>query len=327
MLNLSSQTNYPPKYYLALKSSDSTIWQEKWQTMFWEIKDRYNHIKFEKFPESLENDRGKLFKLYQDSIKVASNNNIEKANILILPGTVTSHRSFMHRDFRVIKQYLDIVSKKSNLTNNSFNPLMFCSYTTNYNRYQEAILHDTYKTLDRQYFSPSIQKFTYNYVIPKLLNSQKFVLLAHSVGGKEVYMVENAAKRILSKDYKFSQKEITKIFDNVRAVLYGYAPNISKPSEGFKKLIVLSSSDQGILIPRSLHSSIYKEKYCKKDFSILKFKNNEDILFLGHSSSLEVFDNQFNRDGHRLPHYLHSVEHLPGEVQDYLYKFFLHTIE
>lgn len=312
--------NYYPKYYLALKSQDHEKWKDKWQSMLWGLKAKYSHIDWDAFPNVSPEDSGKFFRATSNNhlLVKATESEIINSKVWFLPGTVTAGRDFMLRDLKFVLEGLrDSVSQSQTL--------IFASYISNKQRYAEA-MH--YGLNVKNYFSYSIEKFVREYFIPRILKNPSLIFITHSVGGKEIFMIENAARVILINEYKFTIEKVKKIFKCVKAILFGNAPNICrKNSISFGKIIILSASDQGLLIPGKLYDILYKKKNTEKKYTIIHYDTNELIVFLGHDSSIESFNNQINGDGHRLPHYIESIKRLPQPVFSMLKEYIFDEIK
>ncbi len=134
-------------------------------------------------------------------------------------------------------------------------------------------------------------------------------------------MIENAARRILFNEYDYSIEIVEKLFSNITAVCVGYATDVNNlPDLRFKKIVLLSASDQGLFIPKSLYFKIYRPIICNRPFTAFKVDEYETLIFLGHQSSVEILDGKLNHDGHRLPHYLKAVnKNVPHTVFRYLH--------
>ena len=312
------QDLYPAQYYLTLKSTDFNKWKERWECMLWENpKDEYSHLPFENFPESEINDRGQFFKLNESDLHnpiKASEEEIEEANIWVLPGALSTSRHGMSSTLEYIKTFF--------CDNNCHfwhgNSLIFCPYSTGEKRYEEAIV---YNHNPKEYYSSKIEKFVRKYFIPRLIRERKLAFITYSVGSKELAMIENAARQILFNEYDYSIEIVEKLFSNITAVCVGYATDINNlPDLRFRKIVLLSASDLGLFIPKSLYFKIYRPIICNRPFTAFKVDEHETLIFLGHQSSVEILDGKLNHDGHRLPHYLKAVnKNVPHTIFKYLH--------
>lgn len=172
-----------------------------------------------------------------------------------------------------------------------------------------------------KYYSKSIERFVRKYLLPRMLKEEKLFFITYSVGGKELAMMENAARHILIEEYGYPSQMVEKLFNTVAALCIGYAPDINHLTElSFKKIILLSASDQGLLISKSLYDKIYTHQICNRPFSVFNLSKNEVLLFLGHQSSIVLLDGKLNHDGHRFPHYLEAMDKvIPNSIFNYLH--------
>ena len=114
---------------------------------------------------------------------------------------------------------------------------------------------------------------------------------------------------------------VQKLFQSITAVCIGYATNIDNlPEIRFKKIVLLSASDQGLFIPQSLYFKMYKAPICNRPFTAFKVDKYETLIFLGHQASVEILDGKLNYDGHQLPHYFNAMtKNLPNTLLKYLH--------
>ena len=311
------QDFYPAQYYLNLKSKNHDKWKERWECMLLEPRENYLHLPFEEFSLSEINDRGKFFKLNEgDSYNLikASENEIEEASIWVLPGALSTSRydlSLTLQDINVFFNKINYPLKES--------AVIFCPYSSGENRYTEAM---EYNNNDQsKYYSVKIEKFVRKYLIPRIIKERKLTFIAYSIGGQELAMIENATRYILLNEYNYPITLIQKLFQSVSAICIGYATDIDNlPDLRFRKIVVLSASDQGLFIPQSLYYKLYKVSICNRPFTALKIDQYETLIFLGHQVSIEILDGKLNHDGHRLPHYLDAiVKTLPATIFKYIH--------
>lgn len=313
----SMQVTYPAKYYLTLKSSDFNRWRERWECMLWEKKDEYSHLPFEDFPESESADRGKFFKLNEDDIYnplKTSEKDIDDASIWVIPGALSTSRYGMSITLKDIKSFLS--DNGCNYWNGK--SIIFCPYSSGKQRYIEAM---EYNNDPQKYYSTQIEKFVRKYLIPRIIKEKQLSFITYSVGGKELAMIENAARNILINEYGYPINIVEKLFQAVTAICIGYASDIKNlPELRFNKVVLLSASDQGLFIPKSLYLKIYRPIICNRPFTAFKIDQYETLIFLGHQSSVELLDGKLNHDGHRFPHYLKAMtNNIPQTIFKYLH--------
>lgn len=311
------ESSYPAKYFLSLKSTDHNKWKERWECMLWEPKENYSHLPFDDFPVSDINDRGKFFKLNDNDLHnpiKATEKEIEDSSIWVIPGALSTSKYGMSLTLQDIKK-----------TFNQINPdiwhdkaMIFCPYSTGETRYKEAMEYNNNK---KEYYSFSIEKFTRKYFIPKLIQEKKLSFITYSVGGKELAMIENAARHILLNEYHYPISLVKKLFQAVSAFSIGYATDVDQlPELSFRKITLLSASDQGLFIPKSLYKKIYTKVICNRPFTAFQIDQYETLVFLGHQSSLEILNGKLNHDGHRLSHYLKAMlKNTPNTIFKYLH--------
>lgn len=309
--------NYPAQYYLTLKSSDFNKWKERWECMLWEPKAEYAHLPFDDFPESEILDRGKFFKLNEEDLHKpikASEKEVNEANVWVLPGALSTSKYGMSTTLQDIR----VFCCDSHCNHWQGNTLAFCPYSTGKNRYIEAM---AYNDNPKDFYSPQIEKFVRKYLLPRMIKGKRLSFVTYSVGGKELAMIENAARYILLNEYGYETNIIEALFQNITGVCVGYAPDIKNlPEIRFNKIILLSASDQGLFIPESLYFKIYRPVICNRPFTAFKIDNHDTLIFLGHQSSVEVLDGKLNHDGHRLPHYLKAMNNnIPHTIFKYLH--------
>lgn len=311
------QVTYPAKYYLNLKSSDFNKWKERWECMLWEQKDEYSHLPFEDFPESELADRGKFFKLNEDDafnpIK-ASEKDINDASIWVIPGALSTSKYGMSSTLQDIKSFFS----ESGCHYWNGRSIIFCPYSSGKQRYIEAM---EYNNNPQEYYSAKIEKFVRKYLISRMVKERRLSFVTYSVGGKELAMIENAARDILINEYDYPLNIVEKLFQTVTAICIGYAPDIKNlPELRFNKIVLLSASDQGLFIPKSLYFKIYRPIICNRPFTAFKIDKHETLIFLGHQASVEVLDGKLNHDGHRFPHYLKAMNNnIPQTIFKYLH--------
>lgn len=311
------QNSYPAKYYLNLKSSDFNKWKERWEDMLWEKKDEYSHLPFEDFPESESADRGEFFKLNGDDLSnpfKTSEKDINDSSIWVIPGSLSTSRYGMSSTLQDIKSFFS----GSGCPYWDGKTIIFCPYSSGKQRYIEAM---EYNNNPQKYYSAKIEKFVRKYLIPRIIKEKKLSFITYSVGGKELAMIENAARFILISEYEYPINIVEKLFQTVTAVCIGYAPDIKNiPELRFNKVILLSASDQGLFIPKSLYFKIYRPRVCNRPFTAFKIDQYETLIFLGHQASVEILDGKLNHDGHRLPHYLNAMNNnIPQTIFKYLH--------
>jgi hypothetical protein len=317
VFNSQVQNIYPAKYNLTLKSEDFNKWKDRWESMIWEPKDEYSHLSFEDSNESEVADRGKFFELNDldlDSPFKASEKDIEEANIWVLPGSLSTTRYDMSLTLHDIKTFFC----ENNCNTLHEKALIFCPYSSGKLRYFEAI---EYNANPQEYYSHKIEKFVRKYFLPRLIREKKLAFIAYDIGCKEMAMIENATRHILSNEYKYSNEIVEKLFRTVTAVCVGDANDINNlPDLRFKKVVLLSASDQGLFIPKSLYYKIYNAVVCNRPFTAFKVDKHETLIFLGHQSSVELLEGRLNHDGHKLPHYLKAMnQNLPITIFNYLH--------
>lgn len=308
---------YPAKYYLNLKSSDFNKWKERWECMLWEQKDEYSHLPFEDFPESELADRGKFFKLDEDggdSLLRASEEDIDESPIWVIPGALSTSRYGMLSTLQDVKTFFS--SSSCNYWNGR--GVIFCPFSSGKQRYIEAI---KYNSNPHNYYTAKIENFARKYVIPRIIKEKKVSFITYSIGGKELAIIENAVRDILVNEYHYSTNTVKKLFQTVTAFCIGYAPDIKYlPRLRFNKVVLLSASDQGLFIPKSLYFKIYTPIVCNRPFTAFKIDKHETLIFLGHKASVEVLNGKLNHDGHRFPHYLRAMSNnIPQTIFKYLH--------
>lgn len=319
-----TRASYPAKYYLALHSTDHQKWRERWEVMIVSKRDNYSHLKFDEFPISEPNDRGKFFMVdnvdsehKQNILRTAKSTDIEQSDVWILPGTFGTSREGMLITLQEMSHYLSDVSHKFLNGARYSNPLLFCSDLAGQDRYKEAM---GYLDNPNEYFSKSAERFVRKYLISRVIKGQKTTFITYSIGGKELVLIENALRYLLINEYGYDDNAVQGMFKNIYALCIGHAPEINLNSTvRFSKYIILSASDQCAMIAKSLYTAIYHHKICQRPFSIFRFNDVETVFFLGHQSAVAVLNNKLNHDGHRLPHYLEStIRHLPNSFFTYL---------
>lgn len=298
---------YPAKYFLSLKSSDHDKWKERWECMLWELKDSYAHLPFDSFPISDPSDRGKFFRLVgcddDKNVEKMSVTEVDNSSMWVFPGALGTSRHQIKNVLLDVNKALSKIKKDSQI--DLAEPIIFCPHDTGEERYKEAMYYGKDKG---NYYSAAVEKLVRTYLLPRIINEKTTIILTHSVGGREVSMAENVARYILREEYAYSESLIEQLFQNITAVCIGHASDIEGlPKPRFKKISVLSASDQGLLIPRSLYRRIYTPAFCNRPFSLFNIDKYESIFFYGHQSSVEVLDNKINLDGHRLAHYFQTI--------------------
>lgn len=310
------QVIYPEKCYLNLKSSDFNRWKKIWEHMLWESKDEYSHLQFSDFSGSDLDDRGRFFKLNDDdsyNLFTVSEKDIDDFSVWVLPGVLSTSRNDMSTTLQDINSFF----ADSGYCSWVRKSLIFCPYSSGQQRYIEAM---EYSDNPQEYYSTKIEKFVRKYLISRMIREKKLSFITYSVGGKELAMIENAARYILKNEYNYPINIVEKLFEAVTALCIGYAPDIKNlPELRFNKIVVLSASDQGLFVPKSLYYKIYRPIICNRPFTVFKIDRYETLIFLGHQASVEVLGGKLNHDGHRFPHYLKAMNNnIPKTIFKYL---------
>lgn len=193
-------------------------------------------------------------------------------------------------------------------------------------RYEAAVKY----SLDPRFYPPYIKDRVEKFIMPKILDEDNDTLLcvqhgislfALSVGGREVMMMENALRDILSKELDQPTAIVNDFLKNVRAVCLGYAPSLHAFKEGgFNKTFVFSRDDRAVLIPEDFYDALLtKEELSGKNIYAKDFRKTEEAP----GNSLIICGNGFTkinsgRDdlGHTLPSYAYAISEFPEELKE-----------
>ncbi len=118
---------------------------------------------------------------------------------------------------------------------------------------------------DKEYYPNYIEDRVKRYVFPKLINFQmdslnheRFALFSHSIGGREIMMMENAIQGVAKKEYGLNSEEIKQLLSNIKAVCTGCA---LKPEDlidnKIAKIIIFLLEDRLPLLPQELVDQLF----------------------------------------------------------------------
>jgi hypothetical protein len=131
-------------------------------------------------------------------------------------------------------------------------------------------------------------------------------------------MMENALTHILQKEYKLTNQEIQGLYGAIEALCIGYAFDPKHIKElAFKKIIIFSAYDNGVLIPMHLFNYIINTLGQEEKYKIYCLEDHIDkklTLFLLSDSSIPK-STPYDLD-HSIPYYLRSIQALPEEIQE-----------
>lgn len=191
-------------------------------------------------------------------------------------------------------------------------------------RYDAAMQY----SFNSKYFPQYIVKMIEDHILPKInyedtmfMPATQITFFSYSLGGREVMMIENALKFMLP-IYGLNQTMTKIILSNFKAVCLAYAADYEhiNTESGFAKLIMHAVEDSGVLKPKNLVSSITSHDVVKKDFSILKMVNQDNIesflMYLGYGSLPHLHKEGSFSSSHALPLYVEAIKKtLPIDVQ------------
>jgi hypothetical protein len=215
-------TDYPAKYFIALKSTDHEVWKKRWNIMKWEIKQNYYHMKFDDFALSNFEDRGNLFRLEQNNLHRASKEEILNSKIWIFPGALSTSAPMLKNTLSDFHEFFSNCEYTKDNTDMLQKSLIICPYSTGKERFKHAM---NFGLKPKTYFSSAIQKLTEKYFIPRMISGRKTVLISHSVGGREISMIENCAYDILKNKYDYNYDQIKEFFSIFQCICFGHATN------------------------------------------------------------------------------------------------------
>jgi len=285
-----------------------------------------SHI-FLKDSENIELEmRGKAF-LREDStdpnkktiFRAATTQEILKANILTIGGIdfdTPRHLSAL------LKTANKLASYKNDDTQNNYSAIAIFPEVSRQERYEAALKFSQDPTYYPEYIRERVKK----YVIEKLLDNTTdkpatLTFFSFSVGGREIMMMENAIKDIARKDFGLSEKELFNLLSYFRGVCLGYAFDPSHIQEmSFKKLIIFSQDDRGVLIPNKLLTSFLLNSM-DKTYNIWNLDKKLQISEKSHGnymiiiSSGVVSPSTIEDFEHTIPYYLKAVDILPSEIR------------
>lgn len=178
---------------------------------------------------------------------------------------------------------------------------------------------------DKLYYSPYIESLTRTLILPRFLNDKTkdlqepekpLTLYSFSVGAREIMMIENCFRKILTEDYKASKSDVHQLFGYVKGLSIAYAADYQNlPELRFPKNIILSGADDGILYPKQLTSDIAWSPSLDQT-KIHRFtveENNQyshptQIYYVGSAMMPIILDNKTSKNGHSLPHYIEAIK-------------------
>lgn len=280
-----------------------------------------SHINLVDSPEHSVQSRGKLFARRIDSsgkssMEEASREEISEANVFAMGGIdfdTTRHLSALLKSVDTLKGY---VAPKSNWV---CNPLAMYPAVSKEERYDAAVKYSLHKT----YFPKYIYQFVEDVILPRMKSpinpyklrpaEEEITFFSYSVGGREVYMIENAIRSAMQIRGQ-SQKEVLDVFKKINGVCIGYAVDIKpmKKAPYFTKVIVYNEADTGVLIPKSTYDFLGRWDrsdggYAYRIKTKQKFSHDQYVFLIsGESGIFPWEEDRFL--GHGLNSYIKAID-------------------
>lgn len=285
-----------------------------------------SHIDLIDSPGSEEN-RNKLFvrkinELGKSYIEEATQEEKVKANVFAVGGIdfdTKMHMSSLLKAVEALKQYCN---PKPHWT---CNPVAIFPQVSKSERYEAAVQYN----LDKTYCPKYIKDFVEEYILPRMQDSQNLEKLkepqigitffSYSVGGREIYMIENAIRTALL-DKGHSKEEIFEIFKCFVGVSVAYAVDIDQLQDTiyFTKIILYNEGDSGVLQPESL-TGLFRN-WDPSDGGYIHKINTDDKI--SHDQYLfvvpdvhEIWDKD-KFSGHGLNSYLKAIGEFEPEAKE-----------
>lgn len=184
---------------------------------------------------------------------------------------------------------------------------------------------------DKLFYPKYIDDLARKYILPKFLDNNgnlvapqtPIAFYSFSVGGREIFMLENSLRSIFRNEYKCTDHNIKNLFSYLNATCIAYAFDYQNlPEPLFSKTIVFSVDDFGVLYPKALYDKVI----CQADFYDAKLSCISTtatnlspptyFLLLGHKVVPYILDgNRIAKDCHSLPHYLEAIKSIPEVLE------------
>jgi len=192
-------------------------------------------------------------------------------------------------------------------------------------RYKDAVEY----TLNSDYYPPYIKERVERFLLPRVLKNlgseeiSKLSLFSFSMGGREVMMMQKALRDILEQQFYLPKIIIDNLMSDITAVCVGYAPNVNAFEDtGFKKIVLFSLDDRGVLIPHDLYESVLsKENLLTKNFNIYQMnKSFEAFQYLVVNGKGVIKSCETDCVDHTISHYFDCIEKMPEDIIDLIGK-------
>lgn len=296
---------------------------------------KIKHISFKDHEDSIEENKGKLFamgnnKEINHGLKSISNS--ESNNIFIFGGLDFDnfkHLAALHKYTNSIidragisKFFQDYVFSEITIKEK---PCLVFPHVNKEDRYKAAINFN----LNKKFYPNYIEEFVNKNILPKLTITNgelsfksPITFISYSIGGREIYMIENALRNKLSNEFKLSSKQIYKIFENVKAVCIAYAIDTENLQDiRFSKTILFNIHDEGVLIPKKTIDIIEETNFTNKPFKFYLSNDSglnhlETVIFFSKNDNTFPYEQCIGNslsNGHSLRLYVEAIKKLKDD--------------
>jgi hypothetical protein len=220
----------------------------------------------------------------------------------------------LYKGFRTL-QYID---NKPRLRGSTINAAIYYPALEEEPRYDQAISY----SLNPHYISEEFNNFTKDILIPSIIksinsdNPYLITLFSYSLGGREIMMIENSLRHILTNEHNFSPSQVKDWFSLIQAVCVGFVVNLSSlPSPRFRKIIIYGIEDLGVLRPKSFYNiveagldTILDNYYSHTEPNTIDESNYyEKFIILGRNVLDKEINGKENVKRHSFPGYIKAI--------------------